>query len=161
MNSLYTLRCISICKIANACEFLAWNAHWINRTLSASRYWYPASSGCKLWLYEVCCWIKSMYTALLYVVHSEHKKTDNIIFLQICSAKQEKIGTSCIISTDWISQKSKDILLLYGRETKLFYFISGSSSNCVLIHVLAFVQLRLIQIKSELVLIFLPCRACR
>lgn len=90
-----------------------------------------------------------------------YKSTANFIKVAVLwCAKQKKIGNSCIIYTNGISQKSKDIHdFTVLQRNKAFLFYLRIALNCILIHVFAFVKLRLIQIKSELALMFLPCRA--
>lgn len=90
-----------------------------------------------------------------------YKSTANFIEVPVLwCAKQKKIGNSCIIYTNGISQKSKDIHdFTVLQRNKAFLFYLRIALNCILMHVFAFVKLRLIQIKSELALMFLPCRA--
>lgn len=87
-----------------------------------------------------------------------YKSTANFIKVAVLwCAKQKKIGNSCIIYTNGISQKSKDIHdFTVLQRNKAFLFYLRITLNCILIHVFAFVKLRLIQIKSELALMFLP-----
>lgn len=80
-----------------------------------------------------------------------YKSTANFIKVAVLwCAKQKKIGNSCIIYTNGISQKSKDIHdFTVLQRNKAFLFYLRIALNCILMHVFAFVKLRLIQIKSE------------